>query len=240
MAVGPKTFIGNVGMEGTATGPHLHEYVKDLRTGQMIDPRTLQSPLLNIRVGQQEVPLAIKDASGKITLNPAAGATITSEFGPRTAPTAGASTDHQGRDIALPYGTPVKYFGGGQYIPQSGVAGFGNLGRIITPDQRYEIGFGHLSSLGTAANAPAPPALPPSDQDAAYRDSQQRTNDLLQAFMYGANFGKGYGEQKLTAQSFADQMKAQMLQSILGGGNFNAPQNQFEDINQQLASAIFG
>ena len=112
-----KTFIGNVGSEGISTGPHLHQYVKDLRTGKMIDPRTLQSPLLDIRVGQQETPLVIKDASGNITFNPAAGATITSEFGSRTAPTPGASSFHQGRDIALPYGTPVKYFGSGQYIP---------------------------------------------------------------------------------------------------------------------------
>lgn len=237
MAPGIKTFIGNVGMEGTATGPHLHQYVKDLRTGQMIDPRTFQSPLLDVRVGQQEVPLAIKDSSGKIILNPAAGATVTSEFGPRTAPTAGASTDHKGRDIALAYGTPIKYVGAGQYTPLTGVAGFGNLGTITTPDQRYEIGFGHLSSVGKPVNVPG---VAGADQPTGYEDAQKRTKDLLEAFMYGAQFGKGYGEDKPTAQSFADQMKAQMVQSILGGGQSFAPQVNTADINQQLASAIFG
>ena len=240
MAGGIKTFIGNVGMEGISTGPHIHEYVKDLQTGQYIDPRTLQSPLLDIRIGQQETPLAIKDPSGKIILNPAAGATVTSEFGPRSSPTAGASTDHKGRDIALPYGTPVKYVGAGQFTPLTGVKGFGNLGTITTPDQRYEIGFGHMSSLGkpTAASTPINPpgAQPPS----SYDDAQQRTKDLLEAFVYGAKFGKDFTEPKTTPQNFADQMKLQMMQSMLGGSQLTQTPYSIEDINQQLSSAIFG
>lgn len=39
--------------------------------------------------------------------NPCPSARISSEFGPRKAPTAGASTYHQGRDYAAPAGTPI-------------------------------------------------------------------------------------------------------------------------------------
>jgi hypothetical protein len=221
MATGPKFFIGNVGSEGVSTGPHIHQYVKDLKTGNYIDPRTLQSPLLNVRIGEQEVPLAIKDASGKITFNPAAGATITSEYGTRSAPTAGASSFHQGRDIALAQGTPVKYVGAGTFTPQTGVQGFGNLGTITTPDQRYEIGFGHMSSLGKpfsasggiSANAENPSAV-------NYANSQQRTNDLLEAFMYGTQYNR---ENTSSPQSFLDQAKMQIAQSLLAPKTFTPP-----------------
>jgi hypothetical protein len=201
-----KTFIGTVGSEGVATGPHLHQYVLDLKTKQYRDPRTFQSPLLDIRVGKDEIPLAIKNAQGQITINPAAGATVTSEFGPRSAPTEGASSQHMGRDIALPYGTPVKYFGAGQYIPESGVQGFGNLGKIITPDKRYELGFGHMASLGTPVTTEGLSTGAPQNYDQA----NQRTQDLLEAFMYGTQYREA---QK--PQSFLDAMKDQVTQSML-------------------------
>ena len=236
-----KIFIGNVGYEGIATGPHIHEYVKDLRTGQYIDPRTFQSPLLDVRIGAQETPLAIKDPSGKIVLNPAVGAQVTSEFGSRSAPTAGASSFHQGRDIALPYGTPVKYFGAGQFTPQTGVQGFGNLGTITTPDQRYEIGFGHMSSLGKPSNVPAStPDTSTGSQTPSYADSQQRTKDLLEAFMYGAVAGRNPNFQEVKAKSLADQMKEQLLGSMLGGVNPYGGLIDPNEINKQLTSAIYG
>lgn len=46
--------------------------------------------------------------SGNGTLkNPCPKARITSEFGPRRAPVAGASRDHKGRDYGAPVGTPI-------------------------------------------------------------------------------------------------------------------------------------
>jgi hypothetical protein len=201
-----KTFVGTVGAEGVATGPHLHQYVLDLKTKQYLDPRTFQSPLLDIRVGKNEVPLAIKNAQGQVTINPATGATVTSEFGPRSAPTDGASSQHMGRDIALPHGTPVKYFGAGQYIPVSGVQGFGNLAKIITPDKRYELGFGHMASLGTPVTTEGLPTGAPQNYDQA----NQRTQDLLEAFMYGTQ----YREQE-KPKSLAASLKDQFTQSLL-------------------------
>ena len=45
--------------------------------------------------------------------NPCPTATISDEFGGRTAPTAGASTNHKGRDYAAGYGTPIYAAGNG-------------------------------------------------------------------------------------------------------------------------------
>jgi murein DD-endopeptidase MepM/ murein hydrolase activator NlpD len=236
-----KTFIGTVGSEGVSTGPHLHQYVLDLKTKQYLDPRTFQSPLLDIRVGKDEVPLAIKNAQGQITINPAAGATVTSEFGPRSAPTAGASSQHMGRDIALSYGTPVKYFGAGQYVPESGVQGFGNLGKIITPDKRYEIGFGHLASLGTPTTQKGgwvDPGMAPSQ---TYEQANQRTQDLLEAFMYGTQYNAEPKEKTKKPQSFLDAMKEQVTASLLNqalnpGAGLNTPTG----LPEEYTRAIWG
>lgn len=58
--------------------------------------------------------------SGNGTLcNPCPGARITSEFGPRKAPTAGASSFHRGRDYAAPAGTPIYAAGAGRVVTSS-------------------------------------------------------------------------------------------------------------------------
>ena len=58
--------------------------------------------------------------SGNGTLsNPCPGARISSEFGPRRAPTAGASSYHRGRDYAAPSGTPIYASAAGTVITAS-------------------------------------------------------------------------------------------------------------------------
>lgn len=58
--------------------------------------------------------------SGNGTLsNPCPGARISSEFGPRKAPTAGASSYHRGRDYAAPSGTPIYASAAGTVITAS-------------------------------------------------------------------------------------------------------------------------
>lgn len=148
-------FLGQVGSTGTSTGPHKHVYVKDLSTGSYIDPATIRTPLLGLRVGEKRIPALIKTADGKIEFNPAAGITLTSKFGPRSAPTAGASTFHQGEDWALPEGTPIYYEGGGKFIPKKDQGGFGNLATLVTGDNKYEIGLGHMKTLGGASDLPS-------------------------------------------------------------------------------------
>lgn len=152
-------YFGQVGSTGTSTGPHKHVYVKDLATGKYLDPATIRTPLLGLRIGEKKIPALIKTAEGKIDFNPAAGITLTSRYGPRSAPTAGASSFHQGEDWALPEGTPIYYEGGGKYLPKANQGGFGNLATLVTGDNKYEIGLGHMKTLGGASELP-PTTLP--------------------------------------------------------------------------------
>ena len=87
--------------------------------------------------------------------------TITSPYGPRSAPTAGASTFHQGTDIAMPVGTVLtNNTGQPLYLVYKGVeGGYGNYAEYsTTPDGTGKTyAFGHLSELpagdvGTMAN----------------------------------------------------------------------------------------
>ena len=229
-----KTFLGTVGQTGTATGPHAHLYVKDLATNQYINPNTIRSPLMGLRVGQAEVPAFVKDASGKIVVNPQSGIQITSGFGGRSAPTAGASTFHQGEDLALPAGTQLKYVGEGSYTPLANQGGYGNLGTFKTGDNKYEIGFGHMASLGGATTSQTPPINAPQNYDQA----NQRTQDLLEAFMYGTQYNT---EKTKKPQSFLDTMKEQVTASLLNqalnpGASLNTPTG----LPEEYTRAIWG
>lgn len=163
------TYFGQAGSTGTATGPHGHVYVKDLATGKNIDPSTRRSALAGFRIGEGRIPAIIKDQSGKYVFNPKAGISITSSYGPRSAPTAGASTFHEGEDWALPEGTPVYFEGPGTYTPLANQGGYGNLATFKTPDNKYEIGFGHMKSLGKpgSVQGDTQPTATTSSNDAA-------------------------------------------------------------------------
>lgn len=158
-------YFGQVGSTGVSTGPHKHVYVKELATGKYLDPATIRTPLLGLRIGEKKIPALIKTPEGKIEFNPAAGITLTSRYGPRSTPTAGASSFHQGEDWALPEGTPIYYEGGGKFIPKTNQGGYGNLATLVTGDNKYEIGLGHMKTLGGASELP--PTILPVDSAAS-------------------------------------------------------------------------
>ena len=91
-------------------------------------------------------------------IEPVSGYTITSAFGYRKAPTAGASTNHQGIDMACPTGTPIyatrsgtvtkasyQAGGAGYYVSINHGDGFGSIYMHMT---RYVVSTGQSVSQG--------------------------------------------------------------------------------------------
>lgn len=124
------------------TGPHLDVRVK--KGGQYIDPTTWRSGLQNLVIGESKVPLFQQTKDGFKPSFP-----ITSPFGNRVAPTAGASTFHRGVDFGVPGGTPLYWKGAGAFKPGRG------LGTIQTPEG-YEIELLHTKGgkAGSLEGAP--------------------------------------------------------------------------------------
>ena len=198
------SFLGNIGSTGKSTGPHGHVYVRDLNTGKHIDPSTIRSALTGLRIGEQKVPAIIKNKEGQLVLNPASNVVVTSKFGPRTAPTAGASSFHQGEDWALPEGTPVYMEGAGKFTPLANQGGYGNLATFKTGDNKYEVGIGHMASLGKAAEF-ASNQTPTSNA----QNTGSNIDSFVQAMMYGASLVQP--KQKTLQQSMFEQMAASAI-----------------------------
>lgn len=93
------------------TGPHLD--VRVMKNGEYVNPEFARSLLQNLRVGGK--PLYSQSGEGWSPAYP-----ITSGFGPRSAPTAGASTFHRGVDFGVPEGVELEWTGGGTYSRQPG------------------------------------------------------------------------------------------------------------------------
>jgi murein DD-endopeptidase MepM/ murein hydrolase activator NlpD len=76
-------------------------------------------------------------------VSPVEGGRVSSGFGPRAAPVAGASTDHNGIDFAVPKGTPVKAAAPGVVVSVSEDGASGKFVRIRHPDGTIS-GYAHL------------------------------------------------------------------------------------------------
>ena len=76
---------------------------------------------------------------------------ITSDFGYRTAPVAGATTNHSGIDIGVPIGTPVKAIADGTVTAANGgMRGYGNgvfIDHGMINGKHVVSEYGHLSSF---------------------------------------------------------------------------------------------
>ncbi len=129
------------------TGPHLDVRVIPMygdNKGIHIDPATRPNLLANIFLGQGD------------DLTPFSSYVITSPFGPRVAPTEGASTNHKGLDYAIGAGVPIQYKGAGSFFSQNGV---GVLQTTDASGNPYELEFFHT--------------LPGADTDAVATPDQQ-------------------------------------------------------------------
>jgi murein DD-endopeptidase MepM/ murein hydrolase activator NlpD len=82
------------GASGVGTGAHLDFRVHDVAKGGYVDPTDFQDILMT----------GGKPLTGQFQ--------VTSPYGTRSRPVAGASTFHQGIDYNTPTGTPVNVLGG--------------------------------------------------------------------------------------------------------------------------------
>ena len=175
-----------------STGAHLDVRVIPQfgpQKGKKIDPRTARTLLQNVLIGADKRPL-VQQAGNDWKWN----FPITSEFGKRSAPTAGASTYHEGIDIGIGAGTPLTYKGSGTYRPDHG---FGALSVADAQGNPYEIRLlhtapGKAASVGSTVQ-PSAPVLP---------TPAQNTDTLMEAL-----FGK--------QESLKDVLTASLLQQAI-------------------------
>ncbi|MHB0976721.1 MAG: murein hydrolase activator EnvC family protein [Candidatus Aquicultorales bacterium] len=76
-------------------------------------------------------------------------ADVTSEFGPRSSPTAGASSNHMGMDFGLPEGTPIVAANSGTVIEAGYGGGYGNL-TVIDHGNGLTSAYAHQSSIAVS------------------------------------------------------------------------------------------
>lgn len=74
------------------------------------------------------------------------GGRISSGFGPRNSPTAGASSNHRGIDLAIASGTPILAAGSGQVVTATYSSSAGNYVMISHGDRLYTV-YMHCSRL---------------------------------------------------------------------------------------------
>ena len=210
------------------TGAHLDVRVIPqfgAQKGKKIDPRTAKSLLQNVLIGADKRPL-VQQVGKDWKFN----FPVTSEFGKRTAPTAGASTYHEGIDIGLGAGTPLAYKGYGSYRPDNG---FGSLSVADAQGNPYELRFlhtapGKAASVGSST-VPSTPQLPSNvDQRTQYVLEQAAPKETLASNIKKQLVGQVLS-QALNPMSFLDDYKT------------NDPFMQGSAMaNQDILSGMFG
>lgn len=217
------TQIGQLGSTGVSSGPHLHAIVRNLKTGEYEDPGIHRSKFLNVRIGPNRVPKYISDGKGGLLLNPEAGLTMTSPWGPRNTGIAGASTYHRGRDYAGEEGTEIFVEGDIKFTPRPNAGGYGNLATWLSPDQKYELGYGHMKTLGEASDLTGGKTQDPLS-------TSINPKEFLTGYLLGSNFA---GQPEETA---ATKVKRQLVQGMLQPPQNNMFEQLLSIASQQYAT----
>lgn len=213
---GTALFLGKVGSTGgTSTGPHAHwEVMKDGKRFPLSKARKDVGQYIQFRLPNQQAwqNLYSPEAQG-FTLNPAAR--ITSPMGPRTAPSPGASTNHQGEDYGFPEGTSLRFLGQGSVSTHAGMGTAGNVSALRTGP--YELQTFHLSELPQSATTrksdASTSASPDSEAWAQAYVQNQIENQTQQGKLIDALINV-LGE-KEKPKSLMDQMKEGLIGNAL-------------------------
>ena len=189
MGIGPAIYLGQSGASGRSTGPHAHFELIDRKTGKKISlsqARTDVGQYIQFRLpGSQDwQQLYSQTKPGQFALNP--NATLTSGRGMRQNPVTGQMAEHGGEDYSLPQGTDLRFMGSGAVEGIANYGAAGNIGRLKTGDNRYQLDVFHLNKIPETASVgsnqvPEAPVLPGQQANS----NEQNTEKLLEAL-----FGK--------------------------------------------------
>ena len=191
--------VGRVAKPGEdplpTTGPHLD--VRVMRDGQYINPKTIRSLLTRLQVGGQP----LYSQKGEEWATPFQ---VTSGFGARSAPTAGASTFHKGVDYGVGAGTELMWKGPGKFTPGKG------YGVIETTDDKgtpYTVKLLHTAS-GKAGELGA-------EQQPAQVQPTQPTAQPSQPFNIVIHTGQSQKQE--TPEEQLNRFKKGLIESALTG-----------------------
>lgn len=111
---------------------------------QDAEDRRQQSQSGGIQAGGGSSQIVIQ-GNGTLS-NPCPAARISSEFGPRKSPTAGASSNHKGRDYAAPSGTPIYASADGK-VTTSTYNSIRGYYVVVTHDNGLQTWYQHCSKI---------------------------------------------------------------------------------------------
>ena len=115
-------------------------------TASTLNPTVTSAGGIKVSTGEQDPNLIYTDTGYVFPFEKGVSAPVTSSVGPRSQPTAGASTNHKGTDIGVPQGTEVHSISSGT-VTNAGrgdAGGYGNWVRVQHDDGTVAI-YGHLS-----------------------------------------------------------------------------------------------
>lgn len=195
-----------------STGPHVHVGV--LKEGQFIDPSTWRSGLQRLKIGKSRTPLYRQEGGKWMT-----PFQITSGYGPRQAPTAGASTDHKGIDYGVAGGEQLYWEGPGTFKPGKG------YGSILTPEG-YEVRLLHTKG-GKEASLEQPQVA----------TAQPQSGSVPPGITYNIYMRQPREQQAATAKDFLDQfLVEQLLSQPEPRSNLLSPQQMFSMLSSAAAA----
>ena len=145
---GKKKYSEDLSQAGYNELLHAASRLETKSNARIISFITLKT-VLSDTAGQQVVRMQQSASKYNVSNYPSiwpVKGTITSQFGYRSSPTAGASTFHEGVDIGVDYGTPVRATASGEVTMAGWVDGYGNLVEI-DHDNGIVTRYGHNSML---------------------------------------------------------------------------------------------
>lgn len=115
-------------------------------TDSLAAKRRHEEKMERLRAREKAANAAEKAEQRVRLLDPVTGGRVSSDFGARTPPKRGASSNHAGVDIAVPIGTEVKAGATGFVVRTGTVRGYGKV-VVVDYGDKLEATYGHLSEI---------------------------------------------------------------------------------------------